>query len=278
MKRIILIALCLMCITGTASAYGLYLNCPESVQVGSPLICVINSDFAPGTAFNIVFYQTQYTATEVSSQPLIIQKSDLSFNHTKILETKGLPGGNYKVEVQYMGTGEASLRSDSKTMQLVKIIDRSGEITITSPMTQTPDEALRIEGSIYKLGNGGVKMEVRAPEGVTLFDEWIGTKESVQSGAGVFTKRVTVFGPGDYDVVFSDVKGYIGTKTFNVPAPATQVITKIPTITAVNKTTKTVTTVPTPWPTATQSPLSPITALFGIAGAGLVAIFVMKRH
>ena len=278
MKRIILIALCLMCITGTASAYGLYLNCPESVQAGSPLICVINSDFAAGTAFNIVFYQTQYTATEVSSQPLIIQKSDLSFNHTKILETKGLPGGNYKVEVQYMGTGEASLRSDSKTMQLVKIIDRSGEITITSPMTQTPDEALRIEGSIYKLGNGGVKMEVRAPEGVTLFDEWIGTKESVQSGAGVFTKRVTVFGPGDYDVVFSDVKGYIGTKTFNVPAPATQVITKIPTITAVNKTTKTVTTVPTPWPTATQSPLSPITALFGIAGAGLVAIFVMKRH
>ena len=278
MKRIILIALCLMCITGTVSAYGLYLSCPESVQAGSPLICVINSDFAAGTAFNIVFYQTQYTSTEVSSQPLIIQKSDLSFNITKIVETIGLPGGNYKVEVQYTGTGDASYRSDSKTMQLVKIIDRSGEITITSPMTQTPDEALRIEGSIYKLGNGGVKIEVRAPEGDKLFDEWIASKESVQSGAGVFTKRVTVFGPGDYDVIFSDVKGYVGTKTFKVSAPATQAISAVPTTTAVVKTTKALTTVPTPWPTAKQSPLSPITALVGIAGAGLVAVLVMKRH
>ena len=276
MKRIILIALCLMCITGTASAYGIYLNCPESVQAGSPLICVINSDFAAGTAVNIVFYQTQYTSTEVSRQPLIIQKNDLSFNNTKILETTGLPGGNYKVEVQYTGTGDAGYRSDSKTMQLVKIIDRSGEITITSPMTQTPDEALRIEGSIYKLGNGGVKIEVRGPEGDKLFDEWIASKESVQSGAGVFTKRVTVFRPGDYDVVFSDVKGYIGTKTFNVPAPPTQAISAVPTTTTVVKTTKP--PVPTPWPTATQSPLSPITALIGIAGAGLVAVLVMKRH
>jgi hypothetical protein len=100
----------------------------------------------------------------------------------------------------------------------------------------------------------------------------------VQSGDGVFTKLVTVTGPGEYDVAFTDAKGYIGTVTFNVAAPATQVITTVPTITAVVKTTKALTTVPTPWPTATQSPLSPITALVGIAGAGLVAIYVMKRR
>lgn len=276
MKRIILIALCLVCITGTVSAYGLYLSCPESIQEGLPLKCSIDSDFPPGTTFDIVFYQTQYTATEISRQPITIQEDKLT--QYKILDTKGLPGGNYKVEVQYTSKGEASLRSDSKTMQLVKLIDRSGEITITSPMTQNPDEALRIEGSIYKLGNEGVKMEVRAPEGVTLFDEWIGTKESVQSGSGVFTKQLTVFGPGDYEVVFSDVKGYIGTKTFKVTAPATQVLTTVPTTTAVVKTTKAPTTVQTPWPTATQSSLSPITAFIGIAGAGLIAIFVMKRH
>ncbi len=276
MKRIILIALCLMCIAGTASAYGLDLNCPESVQAGFPLKCSIDSDFPPGTTFDIVFYQTQYTATELSRQPITIQEDKLT--QYKLLETKGLPGGSYKVEVQYTSKGEASLRSGSKTLQLIKIIDRSGEITITSPMTQSRDDALRVEGSIYKLGNGGVKMEVRAPEGVTLFDEWIGTKESMQSGAGVFTKQVAVFGPGDYDVIFSDVKGYIGTKTFNVAAPATQVITTVPTTTEVVRTTKVITTVPTPWPTATKSSLSPITAFFGIAGAGVIAIFVMKRH
>ena len=275
MKRIILIALCLMCIAGTASAYGLDLICPESIQAGLPLKCSIDSDFPPGTTFDIVFYQTQYTSTEISRQPITIQENKLT--QYKLLDTKGLPGGNYKVEVQYTSKGEASLRSGSKTMQQVKIIDRSGEITITSPMTQNPDEALRIEGSITKIGNDGVKIEVRGPDRDLIFDNWIGTKENVQSGAGVFTKQVTVLGPGDYDVMFTDANGYIGTVTFHMVAPATQVITAVPTTIATVKTTKAPITAPTSWPTATQSPLSPITAFIGIAGAGLVAVFVMKR-
>ena len=258
-----------------ASAYGLYVNCTESVQVGLPVKCSIDSDFPPGRSFDIVFYQTLYTATEVSRQSFTVQ--DNKITQYKFLDTKGLPGGNYKVEVQYTGPDEPQLRSDSITLQFVKLIDRSSEITITSPMTQTPDGALRIEGSIYKLGNEGVKIEVRGPDGV-VFDNWIGTKENAQSGAGVFTKLVTVTVSGDYEVMFTDSKGFIGTKTFKVSAPATQAISAVPTTTAVIKTTKAVTTVPTPWPTATQSPLSPITTFVGIAGAGLVAIFVMKRH
>lgn len=275
MKRIILIALCLMCISGTASAYGLYLSCPESIQSGLPLKCSIDSDFPAGTTFDIVFYQTQYTATEVSRQPIVIQEDQAT--QYKLVDTKGLPGGNYKAEVQYTSRGEASLRSDSVTLQLIKIIDRSSEITITSPVSQNPDNALRIEGSIAKIGSQGVKIEVRGPEGV-VFDNWIGTKESIQSGAGTFTKQVTVLGSGDYDVLFSDTKGYIGTKTFHVIAPATQVITSVPTTIAVVKTTKALTTAPTPWPTATQSPLSPMTSLIGIAAAGIAAVFVMKRN
>ncbi|MDO9323814.1 MAG: hypothetical protein Q7T80_02545 [Methanoregula sp.] len=276
MKRIILIAIFLMCITGAASAYGLDLTCPESIQAGLPLKCSIDSDFPPGTTFDIVFYQTQYTATEVSRQTLVIQENKLT--QYKFLDTVGLPGGNYKVEVQYTSKGEASLRSGSKTMQLVKLIDRSGEIEITSPMTQTPDEALRIEGSIIKLGNNGVKITVRGPDGGQIFDNYIGSKELVQSGAGVFTKQVAVTGTGDFDVTFSDVKGYIGTKTFTVTGPTIPAVTTVPITAAAVKTTKAVTTMPTPWPTATQSPLSPITAFAGIAGAGLVAVFVMKRN
>ncbi len=276
MKRIILLALCLICITGTASAYGLYLSCPESVQSGLPLKCSIESDFPAGTTFNIVFYQTQYTSTEVSRQPITIQENQVT--QYKLLDTNGLPGGNYKVEVQYMGADEPRLRSDSKTLQLVKVIDRSDEITITSPMTQNVADALRIEGSIAKLGGAGIKIEVRGPDGIVLRDEWIGTKEQIQNGAGVFTKLVTVFGPGDYDVIFTDSKGYIGMKTFKVAGPVTQAITTVPTTTAVVKTTKAITTAPTPWPTATQSPLSPITALLGIAGAGLVAVFLTRHN
>jgi hypothetical protein len=275
MKRIILIALCLICIAGTASAYGLYLSCAESVQVGLPLKCSIDSDFPAGTTFNIVIYQTQYTATEVSRQPVTIQENQLT--QYKLLDTKGLPGGNYKVEVQYVGADEPRLRSDSVTLQLVKLIDRTGDITITSPITQNADDALRIEGSVTKLGDSGVKIEVRGPDGVTLRDEWIGTKEDLRSGAGVFTKLVPVTGAGDYDVMFTDAKGFIGIVTFHVTGPSTQVITTLPTTIATVKTTKVPTTAPTPWPTATKSPLSPIPALAGIVGAGLVVVFVMKR-
>ena len=275
MKRILFLALFLMCITGTVSAYALTLSCPESVQAGVPIKCSIDSDFPAGRTFDIVFYQTQYTATELSRQSLTIQGNQLT--QYKFLDTKGLPGGNYKVEVQYTGSDEPQLRTGSVTLQMVKLIDRSEEITITSPLTQKPADALRIEGSIKKLGNEGVKIKVNGPDGVA-FDNWIGSKENVQSGDGVFTKLVTVTGPGEYEVEFTDAKGYIGTVKFQVTAPATQVITTIPTTTAVVKTTKAPTTAPTPWPTATKSSLSPITALMGIAGAGLVAVIVMKRR
>ena len=46
-------------------------------------------------------------------------------------------------------------------LQLPILIDRSNEITITSPMTQALVDALRIEGSITKIGNEGVQIEVR---------------------------------------------------------------------------------------------------------------------
>jgi hypothetical protein len=66
MKWILLIALCLVCIVGTASAYGLYLDCPKSVQVGLPLKCSIDSNLPAGNTFNLVLYHSVYTATEVS--------------------------------------------------------------------------------------------------------------------------------------------------------------------------------------------------------------------
>ena len=60
-----------------------------------------------------------------------------------------------------MGNDEGRLSTDSVTLQLPVLIDRSGEITITSPMTQVLVDALRIEGSIAKIGNDGVQIEVR---------------------------------------------------------------------------------------------------------------------
>jgi len=274
MKKIILIALCMMCIIGTASAYQFYLSCPESVQVGIPLKCSIDSNFPAGTTFDVAMYQSGYTATPVKSQTMTIQE-----NHPtqySILDTKGLPGGQYKVEIDFIGDDESRLSTDSVTLQLPVLIDRSGEITITSPMTQIVAEALRIEGSIAKIGNDGVQIEVRDPDGSSIFGpKWIGTTELIQSGAGEFTQKVTVIKPGQYDVYFKDQKSYIGVKTFTVTSPAT-VVTTVRTTTAV--TTRPPTTVPTPLPTTTKAPLSLLPIMAALSFIGVVSVILMKKR
>jgi hypothetical protein len=273
MKKIILIALCMMCIVGTASAYQLYLSCPESVQVGIPLKCSIDSNFPAGTTFNVVMYQSGYTATPVKSQPVTIQENQPT--QYSILDTKGLPGGQYKVEIQFIGPDEGRLSSDSVTLQLPVLIDRSSEITINSPLIQPLAEALRIEGSIAKIGNEGVQIEVRGPDGTVFGPEWIGTTLLIQSGAGEFTKKVFVTKPGEYDVYFKDVKGYIGVKTFTVAA-ATQVPTTVRTTAPV--TSRPPTTVPTPLPTTTKSPLSLMPIVAALSIMGLLSVVLMKKR
>ena len=275
MKRILIIVLFLLCFAGTASAYQFYLSCPESVQVGLPLKCSIESNLPAGTTFDLAFYQSGYTATPISKQSVTIQ--DNHATQYKLFDTKGLPGGQYKMEAQFRGNDESSLSSDSKTWALPVLIDRSGEITITSPMTQNMDEALRIEGYIAKIGDDGVEIAVRGPDGLIFGPQWIGTKVNVQSGAGVFTQHVAVIKPGDYDVTFSDSKGYIGVKTFTVSAPITTAPTTLPVTTPVI-TTRPPTTVPTPLPTATKSPLSFVTVVAALGIIGILSVSLAKKR
>ncbi len=276
MKRILLIALCFAALVGTASAYGLYLDCPASLQAGLPLKCSIDSDLPAGYTFDLVLYRSQYTATELSRQPVTIQE-DKSTQY-RVFETEGLPGGMYKVEMQLKTTGgEEALRWDSVTYKLVDLIDRSGEITITSPVTQTLEEALRIEGSIAKKSNEGVEIEVRGPEGRIFGPEYIGTKTDVRNDAGIFTYRVPVTIPGTYEVSFSDSKGFIGIKKFEVAEPPTPVPTTVATTVPVT-TTRPVTTIPTTLPTPTQSAFPLPLVLGAIAVAGLLASAAMRRQ
>ena len=280
MKRIILLTLCLLCIAGTASAYQLYLSCPESIQVGLPLKCSVDSNFPAGTTFDVVFYQSGYTATPISRMSVTVQEHATGMSSPtmyQLFDTKGLPGGQYKVEVQFLGTEEGKLSSDSVTWQLPKLLDRSDDITITSPMSQNADEALRIEGSILKLGNAGVEIEVRGPNGRIFGPQYIGTKEDLRSGAGVFTQKVTVTGPGEYDVYFREsADEFIGIKTFTVLASATQAQTTVP-ATAVSPT-RLPTTISTTLPAATKSSLSPVSVLAALSVAGVLAAVMAKKR
>ncbi len=168
----------------------------ESVQVGLPLNCSVDSNFPAGTVFDFVFYRSSaYTATPLSRQTLTIQEDHATLY--QVIDTKGLSGGQYKVEALLSRTDGQKLSSDSMTWQLPRLIDRSGDITITSPMSQTLDEALRIEGSITKAGDNGVEIVVRGPDGVVFGPQGIDTKLHIQDGSGEFTQKVNVTQPGD---------------------------------------------------------------------------------
>ena len=286
MKRILLLALCLLCIAGTASAYQLYLKCPADktttdvaeIQAGLPIKCSIDSNFPAGTTFNLVIYQSQYTATLISEQSVTIQENKNT--QYKLFDTQGLPGGTYKIEIQFIGADEPRLSSDSVTTQLIKVVDRSDEIEISSPMTQDLKDALRIEGDIKKLGNEGVQIEVRGPDGRIFGPQYIATTNQIKDGSGKFTKKVTVSSAGIYDVDFTDADGYIGRVTFTVVEP-TAAATAVPTTTPpVVKTTKTPTPAPpTPLPTETpQSPVSFVTILGAVGLAGLLVVLMQKNE
>ena len=275
MKKIILLAIGLMLLVGSVSAYGLYIACPQSIQAGDPLKCSVDSDFPAGTSFDLVFYRSQYTATEIKSEPVVIQ--DDHATQYVLYDTEGLPGGQYKVEVHFNGPEESSLRSDSVTSLLVTLQDRSGEITITSPSSQPLASALRIEGSIAKKGNSGVQIKVTGPDGTVFPQQYIETTNNPQNGAGMFSKQVLVGSPGDYDVSFSDANGFIGTISFLVTAPATTVPVTVPVTVTTARTTRPITTVPTPWPTPTKSPLAPLTVPGALALAGIFIAWNRRR-
>ncbi|MCX6691405.1 MAG: hypothetical protein NTW33_04960, partial [Methanoregula sp.] len=105
---VVFILICLL-IIGTASAYGLYINCSEKIQVGQPLKVSIDSTFPAGTSFDLVLYEARYTATEIKREPVTVQENKQM--QYKLFDTTGLRGGDYKVEIQFHGADSSRLSS-----------------------------------------------------------------------------------------------------------------------------------------------------------------------
>ena len=269
-----LVILCFLLIT-PVSAYQLFMEAPDEINVGQTLKVIGNSTLPAGTSFDLVMYYASYTATEIERRTVTLQDYN---NKTFVIpfSTRGLNGGLYRIEVQSDSGIEDRLSTDSVIQKLVNVVDRSKEITITSPMTQDIRDALMIEGSIANLGDDGVKLEIRGPEGPVFGPTWIATKKEMKQGAGEFTKTINVNVPGDYDVQFSDSKEVIGVVTFHVNA-LTPTPTLAKTLPPTRATTRIPTTIPTPIPTPTASPLSLAPLLLALSIVGGVTILSMRK-
>jgi hypothetical protein len=209
MKKIVLLVMGLLFLSGCASAYSVMIDAPDSLPVGKPLIVTGTTTFGIGQPIDVVLYHQLTTATEVQRNVVYIQ-GDRTFR--TVFDTTGLETGIYKVEVPANGGG------DSVTARVVNLIDRSEAIYISSPTTQNFKDKMYVAGTIKGDENSGVQIEVIGPDDSVVFGPTF-VNTNLQ---GDFSADVPIPGPGDYEISFTDASGYIGVRTVTVLAGADQ--------------------------------------------------------
>jgi hypothetical protein len=212
MKKIVLLMIGLLFLPITAIAYQVNIDAPETLTVGKPLVVTGVTTFPPGMAVDVVLYYQLTTTTEIKRQVVGV-RPDNTFK--VVFDTTGLKTGTYKVEVPVNGMG------DSVTMRLVRIIDRSEEIQMDSPLRQPFSGTLVVAGTIKGDENSGVQIEVIGPDSALVFGpQFVNTDYQ-----GTFSTEVPIRVPGEYEVSFTDAKGFIGTRVITATGPQTPVTT-----------------------------------------------------
>jgi hypothetical protein len=198
MKKIVLLVLGLFFLGGPALGYQVNIDTPDSLAVGKPLVVTGTTTFGIGTPIDVVLYFQLTTTTEIKRQ-IVYVNSDKTFK--TVFDTTGLQPGTYKIEVPANGN------SDSVTMRLITLYDRSDEIRLDSSTTQPFSGKLSIAGTIKGDENSGIQVEVRDPDERVVFGpQYVNTNY-----LGYFSAEIPITGPGTYAVSFTDSKGFIGT-------------------------------------------------------------------
>jgi hypothetical protein len=212
MKKIVLLVMGLLFLPVIGIAYQVNIDAPENLTVGKPLIVTGVTTFPPGMAVDVVLYYQLTTTTEIKRQVVGV-KPDKTFR--VVFDTTGLKPGTYKVEVPVNGMG------DSVTMRLVRIVDRSEEIQMDSPLRQQFTGTLVVAGTVKGDENSGVQVEVIGPDNSPVFGpQFVNTNYE-----GAFSTEVPIRIPGDYEVSFTDAKGFIGSRIITATGPQTPVAT-----------------------------------------------------
>ncbi|HJX55438.1 MAG TPA: hypothetical protein VJ350_01255 [Methanoregula sp.] len=203
MKKIVLLVTGILFLAGFTSAYQVDISAPDTLAVGKPLIVNGTTTFGIGTPIDVVLYYQLTTTTEIKRKIVYVQ-SDYTFR--AVFDTTGLQTGMYKVEVPTSGMG------DSITMRVVNLIDRSDDIQMNSPLYQNFDGKMSVAGTIRGDENSGVQIEVIGPDNLVVFGPFY-INTNYQGG---FATEVPIKEPGDYEVIFTDAKGYVGNRIITV--------------------------------------------------------------
>ncbi|MEI7650162.1 MAG: hypothetical protein WCJ47_10715 [Methanomicrobiales archaeon] len=219
MKKFVLFGMGLVFLLGFVSAYQVNIDAPVSLSIGKPLIVTGTTTLGIGTPIDVALYYQLTTSTEVERKVVYVQ-SDKSFK--TFFDTSNLKKGTYKVEVPAPGLG-----SSSENMRIIQLIDRADEIYISSLSRQSFNGKMYIAGSITGGENSGIQIEIIGPQNTVVF----GPSYVNTNNAGLFYADISITEPGDYEVSFTDAKGFIGTRTISITTEPTMGSTPVATAT-----------------------------------------------
>ncbi len=219
-KKIALVLIvCCLLISG-AAAYMIAISAPRTVSAGEPIVAQGTSNLPSGTTVTITLSKSGGFGS-LEEQEVTIQEGG---NFTVTFSTEGLEGETYRLEIQ---EGEYPYGSGSKTWLFVDVIDRTSDLTLSSPAVQPFDGTLDVSGTVSGAGDSGLRMEV-VRENVPVFGPTY-----ISTSAGSFQEEIPIEEGGIYTVNLVDTTGYRWTTRFTVmvrtPIPTT--IPVIPTTT-----------------------------------------------
>lgn len=196
----IMILLLICC--SQVSAYYLSLDAPAEVKVGDPINVSGKTNIPPPDKIDIIFSHSMNIPVEKARKSIqITDKGENTFNVT--FETTGMEKGNYKIEG--LSSTQRDFSAGSKSLRVVKIIDRSDLIRINSPLWQEFDKKLLIEAKITDYTDNAIQMEAKTG------NKSVFGPESIPVTRGVLKYELPIEKPGTYDISFTDYDGYIGT-------------------------------------------------------------------
>jgi hypothetical protein len=270
MTRRLLLLLCLCpLLCAAASAYIVTIDAPHTLTAGEPLIVNGTSTLPPGYTHDIIIYGG---SAELARTTIVVQQGG---TFTARFDTTGFATGDYKVEL-VPPADPGFFGSSSVTSRLVAIVDRSREVTVTSPAAQSDVQNLTVAGTAPGKPSSSIAIGVTGPGNYTFGPEYVRTDAN-----GSFAKSVPIQGAGSYQVTLSDPAGVIMRYTVTVTGePRVNSSATVPPIPSTFTTPASGIATATPLSTTmaattpTRSGLSPLAAL----GAGLLLLVFMQRR
>jgi hypothetical protein len=218
MKKIVCMTVLLLLCIGSAAAYEIKCDCPQEVYRGQVIEVQGTSTLPPGYSTWLTLYEVQPLARQLGQVTIVIQQGGV---WSAEIPTAGLEGGTYKFEI-YEDTMNYPYSSSSNSLVVFKVIDRSGELVLSSPTTQEYRGYIDVDGRVTtEEAPPGLQITAFNPNGDAVYGPlYIRTDEG-----GYFSESVPVESPGRYYIQFSDFKNneerYITQVTFVLEAAAT---------------------------------------------------------